>query len=129
MLKKLLFSTFVACFLTIGGFAQVNNVPTTYKGTVGNVKITMTIYSDWSNYLTTYTGTYYYDNIKKDLTLRGIWLARLETIELIEVGDGEVVTGYFCLKGDSQRFYDVLTGTWTSLDKKRILPVRLTKVN
>lgn len=129
MLKKVLFSAFFACFLAIGGFAQVNNMPMTYKGTVGNVKITMTISSDWSNYLTTFTGTYYYDNVRKDLTLRGIWLARLETIELIEVGDGEAVTGYFSLKGDSQKFYDVLTGTWTSLDKKRTLPVRLTKVN
>lgn len=53
-------------------------------------------------------GIYYYDNVRKELTLRGIWLARLETIELIEVGDGDVVTGYFSLKGDPKSFCDVL---------------------
>lgn len=43
MLKKVLFSAFFVCFLTVGGFAQVNDMSATYKGTVGNVKITMTI--------------------------------------------------------------------------------------
>ncbi|PKQ69720.1 hypothetical protein [Raineya orbicola] len=129
MFKKISLSAFFICVLVVMSFAQVNNFTMNYKGTVGNVKVTLSITSDWHNYQTTYTGTYYYDHVGKELSLRGVWLARLETIELTEVGDGNVVTGYFSLKGDPQKFYDVLTGTWTSLDKKRTLPVRLTKVN
>ena len=89
-----------------------------YKGTVSNVKITMTLESGYGNYLTTYTGTYFYDNVRKDLTLRGFWHQRTDMIELVEVGDGDVITGFFSLKADPQKGYDVLTGTWTDLNKK-----------
>lgn len=100
-----------------------------YKGTVSNVRITMTLESGYGNFLTTYTGTYYYNNIRKDLTLRGFWHQRTDMIELVEVGDGDVITGFFSLKSDPTKGYDVLTGTWTDLNKKRILPVRLTKTD
>jgi hypothetical protein len=124
--KKIFLSAIVLLFSSVMAFSQqIFN----YKGTVSNVKITMTLESGYGNYLTTYTGTYYYDNVRKDLTLRGFWHQRTDMIELVEVGDGDVITGFFSLKADPQKGYDVLTGTWTDLNKKRVLPVRLTKAN
>jgi len=123
---KIFLSAFLLLCNTFFAFSQQTF---NYKGTVSNVKITMTLESGYGNYLTTYTGTYYYDNVRKDLTLRGFWHQRTDMIELVEVGDEDVITGFFSLKADPQKGYDVLTGTWTDLNKKRVLPVRLTKTN
>lgn len=127
MLKKVIIFGFVAMLssLTIGFAQQTFN----YKGTVSNVKITMFLEPSYADYLTTYTGNYYYDNIGKNLSLRGFWNQRIDTIELVEVGDNDVITGFFSLKYDSQKGYALLTGTWTDLNRKRILPVRLTKID
>lgn len=127
MLKKKIFlSAVVLLCSSVMAFSQQTF---NYKGTVSNVKITMTLESGYGNFLTTYTGTYYYDNIRKDLTLRGFWHQRTDMIELVEVGDGDVITGFFSLKADPKKGYDVLTGNWTDLNRKRVLPVRLTKTN
>ena len=127
MLKKRITLAFLALvFGTATAFAQQTF---NYKGTVSNVKITMTLESGYGNFLTTYTGTYFYDNIRKNLTLRGFWHQRTDMIELVEVGDGDVITGFFSLKGDPQKGYDVLTGTWTDLNRKKVLPVKLSKTN
>ncbi len=128
MLKKKITLTFLALFCgTAIAFAQQTF---NYKGTISNnIKITMTLESGYGNYLTTYTGTYFYDNVRKDLTLRGFWHQRTDMIELVEVGDGDAITGFFSLKADPQKGYDILTGTWTDLNRKKVLPVRLTKTN
>ena len=122
--KKIFLSAVMLLCSTLLAFSQQTF---DYKGTVSNVKITMTLESGYGNYLTTYTGTYFYDDVRKDLTLRGFWHQRTDMIELVEVGDGDVITVFFSLKADPQKGYDVLTGTWTDLNKKRVLPVRLTQ--
>lgn len=124
--KKIILSAVVLLCSSVMAFSQQTF---NYKGTVSNVKITMTLESGYGNYLTTYTGTYYYDNIRKDLSLRGFWHQRTDMIELVEVGDGDVITGFFSLKADPRVGYDVLTGTWTDLNRKKVLPVKLTKIN
>ncbi|GAB4126400.1 MAG: hypothetical protein OHK0045_18560 [Raineya sp.] len=124
--KKITLIFWALLFCTATTFAQETFQ---YKGTVSNVKITMTLESGYGNYLTTYTGTYYYDNIRENLSLRGFWHQRTDMIELVEVGDGDVITGFFSLKTDPQKGYDVLTGTWTDLNRKKVLPVKLTRTN
>jgi len=97
-----------------------------YKGTIGTVAVTVNFASEWKDYMTTYAGSYYYDKVGKELSLRGVWLQRLDSIELVEVSD-EAITGFFSLKADAKLGYDLLTGTWTDLKKKKTFPVRLKK--
>jgi len=97
-----------------------------YKGTIGTMKVTLSITNRWDNYFTSYTGAYSYDKVGVDISLRGCWLGRTESIELVEVAEDKV-TGFFTLKLDPKESVNLLTGTWTSLDKKRSYPVRLVR--
>ncbi|MDX1904035.1 MAG: hypothetical protein SFU27_07750 [Thermonemataceae bacterium] len=119
--KILLFSAIFLMSLQVA-FAQSY----TYKGTIGTVKISLNLTTEWKDYMTTYSGSYYYDNVGKELSLRGLWLQRMDTIELVEVSD-EAITGFFSLKMDAKAGYDILTGTWTDLKKKKTFSVRLQK--
>lgn len=97
-----------------------------YKGTIGTMKVSMNFTNQWSDYFTSYTGAYSYDKVGVDISLRGCWLGRTESIELVEVAE-DSVTGFFSLKLDPKESVNLLTGTWTSLDKKRSYPVRLVR--
>jgi len=102
--------------------------PTTiyeYEGTIGDLAIKMTFATSYNNRVTTYYGTCQYKKVGKDIELAGAWVPRSESFELVEFGGASgTVSGYFQLKYDNERV-DLITGTWTSFDKKKKLLVKL----
>lgn len=128
MLYKVLLTNILFLFLLQSAQAHILPAPTTiyeYEGTVGDLAIKMTFSTNYYNRVTSYYGSYQYKKVGKNIELAGSWVPRSESFELVEFGgDGGTVSGYFQLKYDVERV-DLISGTWTSFDKKKKLPVKL----